>query len=141
MDEDFDNAIDEPVYVGCKCNKPKPKFNPNINIEKGKMFPIRSRNEDAGEMIWMEKSISDIFRDNESENLHVKVDWWKPISRKYNGKFLEQYWIPNPDDMKLGCIPINNIVWAWLPKKEHCKKTKIDKYGLESILDLLGRIS
>ena len=89
----------------------------------------------------MEKTISDIFRDNESENLHVKVDWWKPISGKYNGKFLEQYWIPNLDDTELGSIPINTIVWAWLPKKEHCKKTKIEKYGLEAVLDILGRIS
>ena len=62
------------------------------------MLLVRSGNKDAGEMIWMEKSISGIFRDNESENLHVKVDWWKPISRKYNVIFLEQYWIPYLDD-------------------------------------------
>jgi hypothetical protein len=141
MDGDFDNVIDEPIYVGPKCNKPKPTFNPMIDVEKGKMLLVRSGNEDAGEMIWMAKSISDIFRDNESENLHVKVDWWKPMSGKYNGKFLEQYWVPNPDDKELGSIPINTIVWAWMPKKEHCKKTKINKYGVEAILDLLERIS
>ena len=141
MDGDFDNAIDEPIYVGPKCNKPKPTFNPMIDVEKGKMLLVRSGNEDAGEMIWMAKSISNIFRDNESENLHVKVDWWKPMSGKYNGKFLEQYWtVPNPDDTELGSIPINTIVWAWMPKKEHCKKTKINKYGVEAILDLLERI-
>ena len=40
MDEDFDNAIDEPVYVGPKCNKPKPTFNPNIDVEKGNMLLV-----------------------------------------------------------------------------------------------------
>ena len=88
----------------------------------------------------MEKSISDIFRDNESENLHVKVDWWMSISGKYNGKFLEQYWIPNHDDTKLGSIPIDTIVWAWMLKKEHCKKSNINKYGVELVLDLLEKI-
>ena len=130
MDGDFDNVIDEPVYVGPKCNKPKPTFNPMIDVEKGKMLLVRSVNEDVGEMIWMEKSILDIFRDNESENLHVKVDWWKPISRKCNGNILEQYWVPNPDEIKLGSILINTIVWAWMPKKVHCKKTNINKYGV-----------
>lgn len=110
MDGDFDNVIDEPIYVGPKCNKPKPTFNPMIDVEKGKMLLVRLGNEDAGEMIWMEKSILDIFRDNESENLHVKVDWWKPMSGKYNGKILEQYWVPNADDIELGSIPINTIV-------------------------------
>jgi len=43
------------------------------------------------------------------------------MSGKYNGNFLEQYWIPNPDDTELGSILINTIVWAWMPKKEHCK--------------------
>jgi hypothetical protein len=41
---------------------------------------------------------------------------------------------------KLGSIPINTIVWAWMPKKEHCKKTKINKCGVEVVLDLLERI-
>ena len=137
MDGDFDNAIDEPIYVGQKCNKPKPTFYQMINFEKGKILLVRSRNEDAGEMIWMAKSISNIFRDNESENLHVKVYQWKPMSGKYNGKFLEKYWVPNTDDTKLGSIPVNTIVWAWMRKKENCKKTKINKYGVEAILDLL----
>ena len=131
------NAIEEPIYVGPKCNKPNPTFNPNIDVDKGKMMLVRLGNEDAGEMIWMEKYISDIFRDNESENLHVKVDWWKPIFGKYNGKFLEQYWITNLGDTKLGSVLIKTTVWAWMPKKEHCKKTKINKYGVEVVLDLL----
>ena len=63
------------------------------------------------------------------------------MSGKYNGKFLEKYWVPNLDDTELGSIPINTIVWAWMPKKEHCKKIKINKYGVEAILDLLERIS
>lgn len=45
-----------------------------IDVEKERMLLVRSGNEDVGEMIWMAKSISDIFRDNEIENLHVKVD-------------------------------------------------------------------
>ena len=89
----------------------------------------------------MTKSIPDIFRDNESENLHVKVDWQKPISGKHNRNFLEQYWITNPDDTELGSIPINTIVWAWMPKKYHCKNTKLNKYGVEFVLDLLKQIS
>ena len=141
MDGDFDNVLVEPIYVGPKFNKPKPTFNLMIDVEKGKMLLVRLGNENAGEMILMAKSISDIFRDNESENLHVKVDWWKPMSWNYNGKILEQYWVPNPDDIELGSIPINTIVQAWMPKKEHCKKPKINKYGVEAILDLLERIS
>jgi hypothetical protein len=62
------------------------------------MLLVRSGNEDEGEMIWMEKSTSDIFQDDQSETLHVKVDWWKPSSEKYTGKILEQYWVPNPDE-------------------------------------------
>ena len=38
------------------------------------------------------------------------------------GIFLEQYWVPHPDDTELGSIPINTIVWAWMPKKEQCKE-------------------
>ena len=72
MDGVFDNVIDEPIYVGLKCNKPKPTFKPMIDVEKGNMLLVRSGNEDAREMIWMEKCISYIFRDNESENIHVK---------------------------------------------------------------------
>ena len=136
MDGDFDNVTNEPVYVGPKCNKPKPTFNPMIDVEKGKMLLVRSGNEDEGEMIWMAKATSNIFEDDESKNLHVKVDWWKPRSGKYKGNFLEQYWVPNPDDTELGSIPINAIVWAWMPKKEHCKKTKINKCGVEAVLDL-----
>ena len=30
MDGDFDNVTDELVYVGPKCNKLKPRFNPMI---------------------------------------------------------------------------------------------------------------
>ena len=47
MDGDFDNAIEEPVYVGPKCNKPKTTFNPMIDVEKGKMLLIISGNVDA----------------------------------------------------------------------------------------------
>ena len=86
MDGDFDNLIDELVYVGPKCNKPKPTFDPRIDVEKGKMLLVRSRNEDEGEMIWMEKSTSDIFQDDENDTL---LYWWKPDSRNYNGKVLE----------------------------------------------------
>ena len=31
---------------------------------------------------------------------------------------LEQYWVPNADDTELGSIPINTIVWEWMPKKK-----------------------
>jgi hypothetical protein len=34
MDGDFDNVTDESVYVGPKCNKPNPTFNPMIDVEK-----------------------------------------------------------------------------------------------------------
>ena len=64
MDGDFDNVIGEPIYVGPKTNKPKPTFNPIIDVEKGKMLLVRSGNEDEGEMIWMAKTISDIFEDD-----------------------------------------------------------------------------
>ena len=76
MDGDFDNVTYEPVYVGPKCNKPKPTFDPRIDVEKGKMLLVRSGNEDEGEMIWMAKAISDIFQDDDNETLHVKIDWW-----------------------------------------------------------------
>ena len=98
MDGDFDNVIDEPVYVGPKHNMPKPTFNPMIDVEKEKMLLVRLGNEDEGEIIWMEKATSDIFEDDESNTLQVTVDWWKPSSGKYKGIFLEQYWLPNPDD-------------------------------------------
>ena len=74
MDVDFDNVTDEPVYVGPKCNKPKPTFDPRIDVEKGKMLLVRSGHEDEGEMIWMEKSTSYIFQDDDSETLHVNID-------------------------------------------------------------------
>ena len=74
---------DEPVYVGPKCNKPNPTFDPRIDVEKVKMLLVRSGHEDEGEMIWMEKSTSDIFQDDESETLHVKIDWWQSSSWKY----------------------------------------------------------
>ena len=51
MDEDFDNVTHKPLYVGPKCNKPKPTFNPMIDVKKGKMLLVRSGNEDEGEMI------------------------------------------------------------------------------------------
>jgi hypothetical protein len=35
-----------------------------------------------------------------------------PTSRKYLEKILEQYWVPNPYDTKLGSIPIDNIIWT-----------------------------
>jgi hypothetical protein len=88
----------------------------------------------------MENVTLDIFQDDRSETLHVNFDWWKPSSRKYKGKIREHYWVPNLDDTKLGSIPINTIVWTWMPKKEHCKKTKINKCGVEVVLDLLERI-
>ena len=75
MDGDFDNVTNERVYVGPKCNKPKPTFNPMIDVEKGKMLLVRLGNEDEGEMIWMAKATSNIFEDDESKNVHVKVDW------------------------------------------------------------------
>ena len=34
MDGDFDNVKDEPIYVGLKCNKPKPTFDPIIDVDK-----------------------------------------------------------------------------------------------------------
>jgi hypothetical protein len=111
-----------------------------IDVEKGKKLQVRLGNEDEGDIIWMEKATSDIFQDDQSEPLHVKVDWWKPSSGKYTGKILEQYWVPNPDDIELESIPINTIVWAWMQKKEHCRKTKINKCGVEDVLDLLERI-
>jgi hypothetical protein len=123
MDGDFDHVTNELVYVGPKCNKPKPTFNP-IDVKKGKMLLVRSGNEDEGEMIWMEKATSNILEDDESKNLHVKVDWWKPHSGKCKGNFLEQYWVPNPDDTKLGSIPINAIVWAWMPKKNIARRPR-----------------
>ena len=70
MDGDFDNVTDEPVYVGPKCNKRKPTFDPRIDVEKGKMLLVISGNEDEGEMIWMAKSTSDIFHDDDSETLN-----------------------------------------------------------------------
>ena len=76
MDEDFDNVTGEPIYVGPKSNKPKPTFNPMIDVEKGKMSLVRLGNEDEGEMIWMEKATSNIFQDDDSKTLHVKIDWW-----------------------------------------------------------------
>ena len=56
MDGDFDNMTDEPVYVGPKWKRPKPTFNPMIDVEKEKMLVVRLENEDEGEMIYMEKS-------------------------------------------------------------------------------------
>ena len=88
----------------------------------------------------MEKSTSDIFQDDDSETLHVNIDWWQPSSGKYKGNILEQYWVPNPDDTELGSIPINTVVWAWVPKKEDCRKTKINKCGLQAVLDLHEQI-
>ena len=73
---DFDNVTDELVYVGPKYNKPNPTIDPRIDVEKGKVLLVRSRNEDEGEMIWMEKSTSDIFEGDDNKALHVKIDWW-----------------------------------------------------------------
>ena len=53
------------------------------------MLLVRSGNEDEGEMIWMEKATSDIFQDDDSETLHVKIDWWQPSSWKYKGNTRE----------------------------------------------------
>ena len=95
------NVTDEPVYVGPKCNKPKPTFNPRIDVEKGNKLLVRSGNEDEGEMTWMGKSTLDIFQDDDSETLHVNIDWWQPSLGKYKGNILEQYWVPNLDDTEL----------------------------------------
>ena len=38
MDGDFDNVTDGLVYVGPKCNKLKTRFNPMIEVKKGKRF-------------------------------------------------------------------------------------------------------
>ena len=65
------------------------------------MLLVRSGNEDEGEMIWMEKATSYIFQDDDSETLHVKIDWWQPSLGKYKGNILEQYWVPNLDDTEL----------------------------------------
>jgi hypothetical protein len=88
----------------------------------------------------MEKATSNIFRDDVSDTLHVTVDWWKPSSGEYKGNILEEYWVPNPDDTELRSLPIDTIVWAWMVKKEHCKKAKINKDGVKVVLDLLERI-
>ena len=87
----------------------------------------------------MAKATSDIFQDDDNETLHVNIDWWRPSSGKYKGKFLEQYQVPNPDDTEHRSIPINTIVWAWMPKKEVYRKTKINKC-VQVVLDLLERI-
>jgi len=87
MDGEFDNVTDELVYVGPRCNKLKPRFNPMIEFEKVKVLVVRSWTKDEGETIWMAKTTSYIFQNDESETLHVKVDWWKPSSGKYKGKF------------------------------------------------------
>ena len=42
MDGYFDNVTDVLVYVRPKCNKLKPRFNPLIEVEKGKMLLVRS---------------------------------------------------------------------------------------------------
>jgi len=34
MDGDCDNVTNELIYVGPKCNKPKPTFDPRIDVEK-----------------------------------------------------------------------------------------------------------
>ena len=88
----------------------------------------------------MEKATSYIFQDDDSETLHVKIDWWQPNSGKYKGKVSEQYWVPNLDETELRSIPINTIVWAWMPKKEDSRKTKINKCGVQAVLDMLERI-
>ena len=75
------------VYVRPNCNKLNPRLNHMIEVEKGKMLLVRSWTEDEGEMIWMAKSTSYILQNDESETLHVNVDWWKPNSVKYKGKF------------------------------------------------------
>ena len=62
-------------------------FNPINDVENGKMLLVRSRNKDEGEMIWMAKATSDTFQDDESDTLHVKVDWWKPSL----GNTMEKY--------------------------------------------------
>ena len=32
MDEDFDNVTNEAIYIGPKCNKQKPTFDPRIDV-------------------------------------------------------------------------------------------------------------
>ena len=82
-----------------------------------------------------------IFEHDESNTLHVKFDWWKPSLGNYKGNFLEQYWVPIPNDVEHGSIPINDIVWAWIPRKKYCKKIKINEYGVEVVLILLEQMS
>ena len=48
MDGDFDNVTDERVYVGPKCNKLKPRFNPMIEFEKENMLLVRSWADNEG---------------------------------------------------------------------------------------------
>ena len=40
MDGDFNNVTNVLVYVRPKCNKLNPRFNPMIEVEKGKMFLV-----------------------------------------------------------------------------------------------------
>ena len=124
-------------YVGPKCNKPKPTFDPRIDVEKGNMLLVRSGNEDEGEMIWMAKATSYIFQDDDIETLHVNIDWWHPRLGKYKGIFLEQYWVPNLDDIEIRSIPINTIVWAWMKKKGDRMKNTINKCGVQVLIELL----
>ena len=43
MDGEFDNVTDELVYVGPRCNKLKPRFDPSmIEFEKVKVLVVRS---------------------------------------------------------------------------------------------------
>lgn len=65
-----------------------------------------------------------IFQDDESNNLHVKVDWWNPNSRKYITKILERYWVPYLDETKLGSIPFDMIVRAWRETKENTRRSR-----------------
>jgi len=73
----------------------------------------------------MANTTSYIFQNDESETLYVN---------------LEMIWVPNLDDTWLGSIPVNTIVWAWMQKKEDCRKTTINKCGVQVVIDLLDWI-
>lgn len=60
--------------------------------------------------------------------------------KEIQGKVLEKYWVPSINDIELGSIPIDTIVLAWMEKKEHCKKAKINKHGVEVVFNLLEKI-
>jgi len=43
----------------------------------------------------------------------------------------------NKEDCRFGSVLGNTIVWAWMQKKEDCRKTMINKCGVQVVIDLL----